>query len=75
MKKKKWNETWWGLLWVLAIVDANPGRGLRVFMEVDEEPKNLQEFCDDSSVEEPSRSEERAGTDLCSTWSSAHCAI
>ena len=41
MKKKKWNETWWGFLWVLAIVDANPGRGLRVFMEVDEELKNL----------------------------------
>jgi hypothetical protein len=73
MMKKKWYETWWGLLWVLAIVDANPGRGLRVFMEVDEELKNLPEFCDEGSVEEPSHAEERARTDLCPTVPSAHC--
>ncbi|MEJ2726964.1 MAG: hypothetical protein P8185_00405 [Deltaproteobacteria bacterium] len=36
-RKKKWSETWWGLLWTLAMVEANPGRGLRVFMEVDKD--------------------------------------
>jgi hypothetical protein len=40
-RKKKWSETWWGLLWTLAMVDANPGRGLRVFMEVDKDFEEL----------------------------------
>ncbi|MDH4205457.1 MAG: hypothetical protein OEV45_08010 [Desulfobacteraceae bacterium] len=39
--KKKWYETWWGLLWTLAIVDASPGRGIQAFMEVDRELKDL----------------------------------
>jgi len=41
--EKKWYETWWGLLWTLAIVDANPGRGIQTFMEVDRELNNLSE--------------------------------
>lgn len=40
-RKKKWSETWWGLLWTLAMVEANPGRGLRVFMEVDKDFEEL----------------------------------
>ena len=40
-RKKKWSETWWGLLWTLAMVEANPGRGIRVFMEVDKDLENL----------------------------------
>jgi hypothetical protein len=35
-EKKKWYDTWWGSLWTLAMIDANPGRGMRTFMEVDE---------------------------------------
>jgi len=35
-KKKKWYDTWWGLLWTLALVDANLGRGVQAFMEMDE---------------------------------------
>ena len=42
-KKKKWYDTWWGLLWTLAIVDAVPGRGLQTFMEVDRELNDLSE--------------------------------
>jgi len=40
-KKKKWYETWWGLLWTLAIVDAIPGRGIQTFMEIDRELNDL----------------------------------
>lgn len=45
--KKKWYETWWGLLWTLAIVDANPGRGIQTFMEVDRELNDLSEVSED----------------------------
>ena len=37
--EKKWYNTWWGALWALAMVEANPGRGLRIFMEMDEDFK------------------------------------
>ena len=47
--KKKWYDTWWGLLWTLAIVDANPGRGIQTFMEVDRELNNLTEVTEDAS--------------------------
>jgi len=40
-KKKKWYDTWWGLLWTLALVDAYPGQGIRAFMEMDEALKDL----------------------------------
>ncbi len=40
-KKKKWYETWWGTLWTLATLDANPGSGLRAFMELDKELEDL----------------------------------
>lgn len=34
--KKKWYDTWWGSLWALAVIDGNPGSGVRTFMEIDE---------------------------------------
>ena len=40
-KKKKWYDTWWGLLWTLALVDAYPGRSLRAFMKMDEALNDL----------------------------------
>jgi hypothetical protein len=46
--KKKWYETWWGLLWTLAIVDARPGRGIQTFMEVDRELNDLSEVSEDA---------------------------
>jgi len=45
--KKKWYETWWGLLWTLAIVDASPGRGIQTFMEFDRELNDLSEVTED----------------------------
>lgn len=57
-KKKKWYDTWWGALWILAIMDANPGRGLKVFMEVDRALQNLPEFSGENSVEEGSYQKE-----------------
>ncbi|MBW2603723.1 MAG: hypothetical protein JRE28_05330 [Deltaproteobacteria bacterium] len=39
--RKKWYDTWWGLLWTLAIVDASPGRGIQTFMEFDRELNDL----------------------------------
>lgn len=53
--KKKWSETWWGLLWTLAMVEANPGRGLRVFMEVDKDFEDLAKLEDQRAVRNPSR--------------------
>ena len=52
--KKKWYDTWWGLLWTLAIVDANPGRGIQTFMEVDRELNNLSEVTEDAHYRERS---------------------
>lgn len=40
-EKKKWYDTWWGSLWTLAMIDANPGRGIRTFMEIDEALKDM----------------------------------
>ena len=53
-RKKKWSETWWGLLWTLAMVEANPGRGLRVFMEVDKDFEDLAKVEDKRPVWKPS---------------------
>jgi len=55
-RKKKWSETWWGLLWTLAMVEANPGRGLRVFMEVDKDFEDLAKVEDQRPVRKSSRS-------------------
>ena len=74
-KKKKWYDTCWGLLWTLAIVDANPGRGLRVFMEVDKDMEDLTDLSDELSVRKPSWPKERKGTELCPTEAPAHCRI
>ena len=49
MATKKWYETWWGHLWTLAIVDAHPGHGIRVFMKVDKELGELPEFKNEAS--------------------------
>ncbi len=54
-RKKKWSETWWGLLWTLAMVEANPGRGIRVFMEVDKDLENLTVMDDNHPGRKPSR--------------------
>jgi hypothetical protein len=54
-RKKKWSETWWGLLWTLAMVEANPGRGLRVFMEVDKDFEDLAKVEDQHPVRNSSR--------------------
>lgn len=51
--KKKWYETWWGLLWTLAIVDATPGRGIQTFMEVDRELNDLSEVTEDAHDRSP----------------------
>lgn len=53
--KKKWSETWWGLLWTLAMVEANPGRGIRVFMEVDKDFEDLTVVDDNHPGRKPSR--------------------
>jgi len=53
-KKKKWYDTWWGLLWTLAIVDAAPGRGLQTFMEFDRELNDLSEVSQEVCDREPS---------------------
>ena len=53
-EKKKWYDTWWGSLWALAVIDGNPGRGMRAFMEVDEA---LQ----DMVVEEETESRDAVG--------------
>ena len=57
-RKKKWSETWWGLLWTLAMVEANPGRGLRVFMEVDKDFENLAKVEDQRPVRNSSQATE-----------------
>jgi len=46
-KKKKWYDTWWGLLWTLAIVDMSPGCSVRRFIEMDNQLRDLKEDEDD----------------------------
>jgi len=55
MATKKWYETWGGLLWTSALADANPGRGLRVFMDLDKELGEPPEFGTEDSVCKPTR--------------------
>ena len=64
-KKKKWYETWWGLLWTLAIVDASPGRGLQTFMEVDRELSDLSEVGQEVCDRKPSPCMGRLATEAC----------
>jgi|GEM_PF-5702816 len=63
--KKKWYETWWGLLWTLAIVDANPGRGMQMFMEVDRELNHLSAVSEDVHEQELSPCIGGAVTESC----------
>lgn len=71
-QKKKWYDTWWGLLYTLAIVDGNPGRGFRRFMEMDrlmgrpDEEKNGPTRGSFQPVE-------RADTNPCLNTSPADC--
>jgi|GEM_PF-2271408 len=51
-RKKKWYETWWGLLWTLAIVDAHPGSGLQTFVDVDRQMQDLVESENQDAVME-----------------------
>jgi hypothetical protein len=71
--KKKWYETWWGLLWTLALTDANPGRGLRVFMEVDRELGDLEIVENEGLDREPYRTHSKEASETCLGASSATC--
>ena len=73
-KKKKWYETWWGLLWTLALVDANPGRGLQVFMDVDKELHGLADMPEDESVWKPAKSYKPRRASSCPAGA-ANCKI
>jgi hypothetical protein len=64
-KKKKWYDTWWGLLWTLAIVDAAPGRGLQTFMEVDRELNDLSEVSQEVRDQKSSPCVDRLVTETC----------
>ena len=72
-KKKKWYETWWGALWTLALVDANPGRGVSVFMEVDKEMADLRLASNEGSAWEPARSKTDEAPESCPEATSATC--
>jgi hypothetical protein len=49
--QKKWYDSWWGALYTLAIVDGNPGRGFRRFMEMDRVMGDSQRNEDGSTLE------------------------
>lgn len=72
-KRKKWYAEWWGILWTLAIVDANPGRGLRVFMEVDKDMQDLTDLPDELSVRKPSWPKETKRIEPCPAEAPAPC--
>lgn len=74
-KNKKWYDTWWGLLWTLAIVEGSPGYSVRRFIEMDNQMKNLTELEDKLSVREPPRSNTRKVTHPCPEPTSATCRI
>ena len=73
MAKKKWYDTWWGLLWTLAVVDAIPGRGLQAFMELDAEMKELPEFQEETASESQAPGNARKGAISCPADASADC--
>ncbi len=73
-KKKKWYDTWWGLLWTLAIIDASPGQGLQVFMEVDKDMRDLK-IEDDKPSRKPLRSKEKRPINISPSTVPAHCKI
>jgi hypothetical protein len=73
-KKKKWYDTWWGLLWTLAIIDANPGQGMQVFMEVDKDMRDLK-IEDDKPSMRPLRSKEKRATNISPAMVPADCKI
>ena len=71
-KKKKWYDTWWGALWALAIIDGNPGRSVRAFMEVDEALSDL-DVEEERTVFPSSHADTKNTTTPCPTGSSAPC--
>jgi hypothetical protein len=73
-KKKKWYDSWWGALYTLAIVDGNPGRGFRRFMEMDRVMGDSERNVN-GSIPEPIRPHQRKDPDSCPTTSPANCEI
>jgi hypothetical protein len=73
-KKKKWSDTWWGALWALAIIDGNPGRSLRAFMEVDAALSDL-EVEEERIIISSSQASTKNTANPCPTGSSASCEI
>ena len=72
-KKKKWYDTWWGLLWTLTLVDANPGRGVQAFMEMDEVFNALP--AEEGFAGEPARSRRKERAEPCPEGGPIACAI
>ena len=72
-KKKKWYDTWWGLLWTSALVDANPGRGVQAFMEMDEALNALP--VEEGFAGEPAGSRRKEKTEPCPEGGPVACAI
>jgi hypothetical protein len=71
--KKKWYDSWWGLLWTLALVDASPGRGVQMFMAVDEGHKHLPEFENGPEAVEQDPVKEPKTITPCPAAASAEC--
>jgi len=70
--QKKWYDSWWGALYTLAIVDGNPGRGFRRFMEMDRVMGDSGRN-ENGSTLEPIRPHQRKDPDSCLTTSPANC--
>ena len=71
-KKKKWSDSWWGALWALVIIDGNPGRSVRAFMEVDEALSDL-DVEEERVVLSSAHANAKNSINPCPTGSSAHC--
>ena len=70
--QKKWYDSWWGALYTLAIVDGNPGRGFRRFIEMDRVMGDSQRN-ENGSTLLPIRPLQKKDSDECSTTSPASC--
>lgn len=70
-QKKSWYDTWWGLLWTLAIIDANPGQGMQIFMEVDKDMRGLK-MEDDKPLRRALRSKEKRAINISPVTVPAH---
>ena len=70
--QKKWYESWWGALYTLAIVDGNPGRGFRRFMEMDRVMGD-SERNENGLTLGPTQPNQRKDSDSCPTTPPASC--